>query len=174
WTLLLLRDLPTLTGEWLMKVLTAIWYHASHVKRYLSYYFSPNTHLTGEAIGLFYAGVLFREFPDAARWREVGARILVTESRRQVSADGVHFEQSTCYHRYTIDIYLHFLMLAERNGVSVPPAISECTRRMVDFLLAVRRPDGSIPVIGDADGGSLLPLARRASEDARGTFATAA
>ncbi len=60
-----------------MKVLAAIWLHAAHVKRYLSYYFSPNTHLTGEALGLFYAGVLFREFADAARWRELGARILV-------------------------------------------------------------------------------------------------
>jgi hypothetical protein len=45
---------------------------------------------------------------------------------------------------------------------------------MVEFLIAVRRPDGSIPVIGDADGGTLLPLARRAPHDSRGVFAVAA
>jgi len=174
WALLLLRDRPTLTGEWLLKILSALWFHASHVKRYLSYYFSPNTHLTGEALGLFYAGVLLREFPESTRWRELGARILVTESRRQVSGDGVHFEQSTCYHRYTIDIFLHFLMLARRNAVPVPPAIADTVRRMVDFLVSVRQPNGSIPVIGDADGGTLLPLARRTPDDGRGIFAVAA
>jgi len=174
WTLLLLRTLPSLSGEWVMTVLSAISLHASHVKRYLSYYFSPNTHLTGEGLGLFYAGVLFRECADAARWRELGARILLTESRRQVTADGVHFEQSTCYHRYTIEIYIHFLLLAARNGLSVPPAVADTVRRMLDFLLSVRQPDGSIPAIGDADGGALLPLARRAPWDGRGVFATGA
>jgi hypothetical protein len=174
WTLLLLRDMPLVTGEWVMKLLAAIWAHAAHVRRYLSYYFSPNTHLTGEALGLFYAGVLFREFADAPRWRELGARILAAESVRQVTPDGVHFEQSTCYQRYTVEIYLHYLMLASRNDVVAPAGIGDTVRRMVDFMLSVRRPNGSIPVIGDADGGTLLPLARRAPDDARGMFATAA
>jgi len=120
----------------MMKVVSAIGIHAAHVRRYLSYYFSPNTHLTGEALGLFYAGTLFTEFIDAPRWRELGASILVAESRRQVSSDGVHFEQSTCYHRYTIDIYLHFLLLASSNGVSVPRHVIDCVRQMVEFLVA--------------------------------------
>ena len=174
WTLALLHDFPGLSGEWMMKVVSAIGMHAAHVRRYLSYYFSPNTHLTGEALGLFYAGTLFTEFLDAPRWRELGARILVAESRRQVSADGVHFEQSTCYHRYTVDIYLHFLLLASSNGVGVPGNVVDRVRQMVEFLLAVRQPDGSIPAIGDVDGGTLLPLSCRRPEDAAGTFATAA
>src|SRR6266508_4854172 len=126
WTLLLLRDLPALSGAWVMKVLSAICLHASHVKRYLSYYFSPNTHLTGEALGLFYAVVLLREFHEADRWRDLGAQILITESGRQVSTDGVHFEQSTCYQRYTVEIYLHFLLLAEQNRLRVPAPIVDC------------------------------------------------
>ena len=174
WTLLLLRDLPSLSGEWVMKVLSAIWVHAEHVRRYLSYYFSPNTHLTVEALGLVYAGTLFPEFAYAARWRDRGRAILITESERQISADGVHFEQSTCYHRYTVDTYMQFLLLSERNGTPVPQPLVERTRRMVEFLLAVRQPDGSIPTIGDADGGTLLPLTPRARSDARGTFALAA
>lgn len=174
WTLLLIRELPTLSGEWVMKVLSAIWVHAEHVRRYLSYYFSPNTHLTVEALGLFYTGTLLPEFVYASRWRDRGMAILVAESQRQVSADGVHFEQSTCYHRYTVEIYLHLLLLAERNAVTVPPPIVERVRRMVEFLIAVRQPDGSIPVIGDADGGSMLPLAPRAPSDSGGVFALAA
>jgi len=173
WTLLLVRDAPQLQGDWLRRVFATLWLHASHIKRYLSYYFSPNTHLTAEALGLFYAGVLLPEFLDAPEWRELGTRILIAESQRQICTDGVHFEQSTCYHRYTLEIYAHFLLLAARNGVTVPGEVVARVQRMVEFLLAVRQPDGSIPVIGDADGGSLLPLARRAPGDSRGVFAVA-
>ena len=146
WVLLLIRNFPEITGEWVMKVLAAIWRHAIHVSSYLSYYFSPNTHLTGEALGLFYAGVLFREFDAAPEWRGRGMHVLVSESRKQISADGVHFEQSTCYQRYTIDIYQHFALLAARSNIRVPVEVDRTLQHMVDFLLAVRWPNGSVPV----------------------------
>ena len=174
WTLVLLRESSALCGARVIRILAAVWQHATHVRRYLSYYFSPNTHLTAEALGLFYAGTLFQEFRDASSWRDLGARILIAQNARQISDDGVHFEQSTCYHRYTIEIYLHFLLLAERNGISVPDHVVKRVERMVEFLIAVRRPDGSIPAIGDGDDGTLLPLAHRRSDDSRGVFAVAA
>jgi hypothetical protein len=174
WTLALLRNAEALSPARFEAALQSIWIHAAHVERHLSLYFSPNTHLTGEALGLFYAGVLFPELRPAARWRATGARVLVAESRRQVHPDGVHFELSTCYQRYMIETYLHFLVLARRNAVSVPADVEERTRLMTDFLVVMRRPDGTIPQIGDGDGGSLMPLTRRGPEDLRGVFATAA
>ncbi len=89
-------------------------------------------------------------------------------------ADGVHFEQATCYQRYTVEIYLHYLVLAECSGWPVGEEVPAQVERMLDFLLAVRRPDGTLPQIGDSDGGCLLPLARRAVGDVRGIFSTAA
>ena len=174
WTLMLLRDSPVVTAAWVHRLLAAIWLHATHVRRYLSYYCSRNTDLTGEALGLFYASTLFPEFREAERWREVAVRTLVAESDAQVCPDGVHFEQSTCYHRYSVDTYLHFLLLAERNGVDVPEHVHDRVRQMVEFLMAVRQSDGTIPAIGDDDGGSLLPLTDRSTADGRGRFAVAA
>jgi uncharacterized heparinase superfamily protein len=174
WMLMLLRDSPVVTPAWLQKMLAAIWLHATHIRRYLSYYCTRNTDLTGEALGLFYAGTLFPEFREAERWREVALRTLVTESEAQVCRDGVHFEQSTCYHRYSVDSYLHFLLLAERNSIDVPETVRDRVRQMIEFLLAVRQPDGTIPAIGDDDGGSLLPLTDRPRSDSRGLFAVAA
>ncbi len=158
WILVLLRLSPALSAELFAEMVSGVVAHAQHVERYLSFYFSPNTHLTGEALGLFYAGVLFPELPQAERWRELGADILVEQSARQVLEDGVYFERSTCYQRYTVEIYLHFLILAARNDIEVPRAVKERLQRMLDFLVAVRRPDGSDPSIGDSDGGSLLPF----------------
>src|SRR2546428_2923136 len=174
WALVLFRASSALSPELFVDMLGAIRAHASHVERYLSYYFAPNTHLTGEALGLFYAGVVFPELRAAPRWRALGVRILLQQLERHVLPDGVYFEQSTCYQRYTIEIYLHLMMLAARNAVALPPELDERIQKLVDVLVAVRRPDGSIPSTGDADGGWLLPLATRAPDDFRGVFSTAA
>lgn len=173
WTLILLRESPAVSETWLQRVLAAIWLHASHVRRYLSYYCARSTDLVGEALGLFYAGTLFREFRDADRWREVAAQILTTECDAQICRDGVHFERSTCYHRYAVDAYVHFLLLARRNGHAVPEHLVDRVQQMIEFLLAIRQPDGTIPAIGDDDGGCLLPLAGRQGRDARGVFGAA-
>ncbi len=174
WALVLFRKSRHLTPGLFVDMLGGIGDHASHVERYLSRHSSPNTHLTGEALGLFYAGVVFPESASGARWRALGQSLLEEQVHRQVLPDGVYFEQATAYQRYTIEIYLHYSMLAARNALPVSPAVGESVQRMIDVLLALRRPQGGVPAIGDADGGSLLPLVQRTPEDARGVFATAA
>ncbi|HKQ61352.1 MAG TPA: heparinase II/III family protein, partial [Candidatus Polarisedimenticolaceae bacterium] len=174
WALFLFAPAAEFSPQFRAVVLKWISIHAAHVARYLSYYFSPNTHLTGEALGLFYVGVLFPELPEARHWSALGSRILDEQSARQILDDGVYFEQSTAYQRYTLEIYLHYLILAALNGVAVPREVGERVERLVDFLLAARHPDGSMPEIGDADGGTLLALAPRAPDDFRAVFSTAA
>jgi len=174
WALFLFRGSPHLDADLFAEVTMAIESHAVHIERFLSNHSSPNTHLTGEALGLFYAGVLFPEGSSANRWRSLGQNILEEQIEQQVLEDGVYFEQATAYQIYTIEIYLHYLILARRNHVAVSPEVRVLVQLMLDVLLALRRPDGGIPSIGDQDGGSLLPLTRRAPSDARGVFATAA
>lgn len=174
WALFLFRGSSALSDDLTAELVEGIDAHASHVERYLSHSFSPNTHLTGEALGLVYAGILLPGLARSRRRLERGSRILAGQIARQVLADGIYFEQSTCYQRYSIEIGLHFLMLAARNRLAVPDEPSEGVDRMLDALLLLRGPDGRLPAIGDADGGWLLPLERRAPDDPRGVFATAA
>jgi hypothetical protein len=174
WALVLVRDAEALVPDLFAAMLDGVAAQAAHVERHLSHYFAPNTHLTGEALGLLYAGVLFPELAGASRWRAAGTGILVGESGRQILADGVEFEQSTCYARYTAEIYLHAVALAARAGRPLPAAVATRLTRLLDALLALRRPDGALPRIGDDDGGRLLPLARRAPDDAGDVFSTAA
>jgi hypothetical protein len=174
WTLALLRGAAAFTRDAFDRVVASIRAHTTHVERYLSYYFSPNTHLTGEALGLFYAGLVWRELPESARWRDVGRRILIDESERQVTTDGVYVEQATCYQRYTIEIYLHFLILATHHGVAVPAGVRERVERLLDVLVSLCGRDGAMPAIGDGDGGWLLPLTPRGPADCRGVFGLAA
>lgn len=173
WVLVLLGDAPAMTPSRRRTLQSGIATHAAYIARYLSRYFSPNTHLTGEALGLFYAGTLLDGTAPRA-WRALGARILDAEAPRQILADGVHFEQATGYQRYTIEIYLHYLLLARASGHDVPPEVAVRVERALVALLALCRPDGMMPPIGDADGGWLLPLARRRHDDPRAAFSIAA
>ena len=115
-----------------------------------------------------------RTCPVPRGGRRSASRILAEQSGQQILGDGVYFEQSTCYQRYTAEIYLHFLILAELNSIAVPADVRASVARLLDALLVLLRPDGAMPSIGDADGGWLLPLDQRAPADARGVFSTAA
>ena len=171
WTIELFRDSDALTPSLLLRMLSFLEVHALHLERYLSTYFSPNTHLTGEALGLLYLGCMLPELEGAERWKERGWRILGEQIGRQVYRDGVYFEQATYYHRYTVDIYLHAVILAERNGWDVPGAIRERLTLAAKHLAAIARPDGTIPIIGDDDGGRLAVLETREFADVRAALA---
>jgi hypothetical protein len=174
WALFLFRTSRQLTSSVFLEIADTIDAHATHIERYLSRHSSPNTHLTGEALGLIYAGMLFPDSKSSRRRKAIGREILDSQIRLQVLQDGVYFEQSTAYQIYTVDIYLHYLILSARGRVHVPAAVGHAVQRMLDVLLALRRPDGSMPAIGDADGGRLLPLCPRTPADTRGLFAIAA
>lgn len=173
WVLVLLRESTALSPASFTRVLGSIHAHATHIARHLSTTFSPNTHLLGEALGLIYAGTLFPDWAEADDWCERGRRILVEQLEQQILPDGVYFEQSTCYQRYAAEMYMHFLILAERGGLELPRGVSERVERCVDFLLSIRRPDGTVVQIGDGDGGFLLPLSPRDADDMRGVFSLA-
>ena len=88
WSLELFRNSPALTAALRLRMLKFLHVHACHLERFLSTYFSPNTHLTGEALGLFYAGTVLPEFRRADLWARRGWSILVEQIERQVHPDG--------------------------------------------------------------------------------------
>ncbi len=149
------------------RFLTALGRHGRYLELNLSIYFSPNTHLLGEAVALHALGVLFPEFPHAARWAKDGGRIVEQQMERQVRADGSHFEQSAYYHVYALDFFLLYRLLAK------PPATYD-TRlvAMAEYLDALLGIDGMLPLIGDDDGGRVFhPYGERAGFG-RATMAT--
>jgi uncharacterized heparinase superfamily protein len=174
WALHFFRHAAELTAEVSLLIAKTLYLNALHLETYLSTYFSPNTHLTGEALGLFYLGVTLPEFKDSSRWRSTGLRILTEQLERHVQADGAYFEQSSYYHRYTTDFYLHLQILLNSNGQSGPPGLNEKLQLLLDHLMYITRPDGTTPFFGDDDGGRLVKLDTRAANDFRATLSTGA
>jgi hypothetical protein len=167
-------DVP---GEppWLVDLLLGLDVQLRQVERNLSWYFSPNTHLLGEALALYVAGRTWPEFTRAAEWARIGGDILVGEIDRQVLGDGFHVERSTHYHRYALDFYLLALATARlTSDTGREEALAGVAHRMASALRCVTDAAGRVPIIGDDDGGELFPIAGHAPDDVRPTLAWAA
>lgn len=173
WALSFLRDSDVLSPPLYRRVLAYIDLQARHIARNLSTYFSPNTHLTGEALGLLTIGLCFPELAVSYESARIGRSILESQIERQVRADGAYVEQSPHYQRYTLDIYLHAIVLARRAG---PPleGVDARLRAALEHAMYITMPDGSFPLIGDDDGGQLLPLDAAPPNDFRPALATGA
>ncbi len=172
WTYHLLQGapgLPNFREEWLRGLAL----HGRHIERYLSTYFSPNTHLLGEGVALFFLGVLCPELNAAERWKSLGWRIVLEEARRQVQADGFHFEQSTYYHVYALDFFLHSAVLASVNDIPIPKELEEALGKMLTALYLLGR-GGPPPRLGDDDGGRVFDPRRNGSDHMLDPLATGA
>jgi len=164
-----------LAAGWLVDMLAGIDRQLTHVEHHLSYYFSPNTHLTGEALALYVVGHAFPELAASERWVATGRRILLQEIDRQILADGGHAERSTHYQRYTLDFYLLALLTARRAAdVDAARTFASAAMRLADFTRLIADDEGRIPLIGDDDGGMLWPISGRECSDVRDSLAVAA
>ena len=175
WAFHFFRNSQHFTPKIFKKALKYLYLHARHIEQYLSKYYSPNTHLTGEGLGLYYLGTQLPFFNRAKNWRDLGGDILFSEVTKQIHADGVYFEQSTWYQKYTVDIFSQFVILRSLNpdaGFDLRGAeLKGRLQAAFDYLMHVTMPNGRTPLIGDDDGGRMLPLAVTEPDDFRGSLA---
>jgi hypothetical protein len=158
WALPLVLHTPRFTPDLCLRVLRSIVAQTRHVAANLSTYSSPNTHLLAEALALFVVGTALPELEAASEWRSRARAILEREIDVQVGEDGFYREASTYYHAYAVELYLLAVVVAERNDVALAPAVRAGLERMLEALAWLTRPDGSLPNVGDADGGRTLRL----------------
>jgi hypothetical protein len=116
---------------------------------------------------------LLPQIKSAVRWRKLGWQIILNEAKNQVRADGFHFEQSSYYHVYAIDFFLHAAVLAMNNGIPLPPEFEQKLQKMLDALCLLGS-NGYVPRFGDDDGGRLFDGRRNRTEHLLDPLATGA
>ena len=159
---------------WIVDLLLALDRQLTHVEQNLSRYFSPNTHLTGEALALYVSGAALPELRASARRQALGREVLTREATRQINPDGGHAELSTHYHRYSTDFYLLALAVARAANDPAADVFEDAARRQAHYLRSITDDAGRRPAIGDDDGGQLFPVCGLAPDDCRDTLSTAA
>ncbi|MEP6914398.1 MAG: alginate lyase family protein [Acidobacteriota bacterium] len=160
-------------APWIVDLLLGLDRQLLHVAHNLSTYFSPNTHLSGEALGLYVAGCALPELKSSVQLKALGRRILVEQIDRQIKADGGHAELSAHYHRYSTDFYLLATQVARRSGDTAAGALEHAALRQAKYLRTIADDNGILPLIGDDDGGQLFPICGRRAADCRDTLAAA-
>ena len=159
---------------WIVDLLMALDRQLTHVEQNLSRYFSPNTHLSGEALALYVAGRSLPELQSSSSRSHAGRKVLLEEATRQVREDGMHAELSVHYHRYSTDFYLLALSVARLTRDAAEPDFRAAALRQSRALRLLADDRGRLPLIGDDDGGQLFPICGRPVTDCRDTLATAA
>src|SRR5262249_39266172 len=165
-----MRDRDT----WLVDLLLALDRQLTHVEQNLSHYFSPNTHLLGEALALYVCGRALPELAASGRRAAIGRRILLDEIDRQIAPDGGHAERSTHYQRYALDFYLLAPIVARLTADAAASRFEEAAGRLAFAARLLADDGGRLPHIGDDDGGVLLATAGRAPDDIRDSLSIAA
>jgi hypothetical protein len=147
--------------------LRALYMHGEYIAGHLERGEVNGNHYLSDAAGLVFVGAFFRGTAKGRRWLAIGQEIVDSEIFKQTSEDGVDFEKSTAYHRLVLELFLTSRLLLERNGA--PPPIEWVGRleRMLEFVEAYIKPDGTIPLIGDADDGRVQKLGVQGINDHR-------
>ncbi len=161
-------------APWVVDLLLGLDRQLAQVEANLSRYFSPNTHLTGEALGLYVCGCALPELRGASSWVQAGREVLLEQIDRQILPDGGHVERSAHYHRYTLDFYLLALVVARLVGDPAADRFRDAVRRLAGTARMLADDEGRLPLVGDDDGGMLFPMCGRKPADARDSLATAA
>lgn len=159
---------------WRLDLLLGLDRQLAHVADNLSRYFSPNTHLSGEALALYVVSLAFPELRESAARAALGRDILLEESRRQVLPDGGHAEGSTHYHRYSTDFYLLAALVGQQSGDPVANELAASAKAQAEVLRTLADDYGGLQTIGDDDGGQLFGMCGTAPSDVRTTLAIAA
>ena len=146
-----------------------LWLHARHLETNLSVYFSPNTHLLGESLALYAIGRMYPQLVGSRRFIRTGGGIVEKQLDFQIRPDGSHFEQSTYYHVYALDMFLLYYVLAGR-----PSRMNSKLLQMARYLDALAGPSRRLFSSGDDDGGRLFHPFGDRDRFCRATLATCA
>ncbi len=101
--------------------------------------------------GLFIAGVMLPQTARAKEYVAEALRRLELEMQIQVYRDGMQWEQSPMYHNEVAHCYLDVVLLAKRNGITLPESILRKTHAMCMFDLYAAKPDHNEISMGDSD-----------------------
>ncbi|MCW5656399.1 MAG: alginate lyase family protein [Burkholderiaceae bacterium] len=121
-------------------------------------------HLFSNAKALVFAGCFF-DGPEAHGWLQRGIAILERELGEQILADGGQYERSPMYHALALEDVLDLLSIASACAPQVErlhalqDVLRQVAPRMLQWLCAMRHPDGTLGRFNDCAEGVAAPAA---------------
>jgi hypothetical protein len=132
--------------------------HLIFITQNYSKYSSADNHLIGEASGVFIGSLTWQVWIDCERWICSAQRILEDEVMKQFAEDGVNLEQSTCYHKLSLEFALAAGICARSNTRDFDNKVWNRIHIAATFLGSIMLYDGTVPAVGDGDDSRVLGL----------------
>jgi len=135
--------------------LKALYHHGAHIERHLFYSRScvRNNHLLGELSALVILGIFFKKAEWINYWPELESTV-----SEQFYEDGVNFEQSINYHKYSLQFVILANIFLKKAGILLGEQVQQLILKAEEFVRWTEKPNGSWPNIGDNDNGMVCRL----------------
>ena len=159
WAIALLKDYTIEKGQ-SDKISESIYQHGWFIFRNLegSKLSYNGNHYYSDLVGLLHIGLLFKKDAEGNFWYDFAKKELFREMRAQILPSGMHYENSTNYHRLVLELTLPCLAILKKNNHIIPPDITARLKAMFEIVELLVLPNGEMPIIGDQDNGRCLPV----------------
>lgn len=138
-----------------LKILSnQIHYHLHYLENHLSKYSSANNHYLAEISGITIIHCAF-QIKEKSCLKKWVARYF-SEIKRQINADGVHFELSTRYHVEMLDHITNTVLFITRNKIQIDDHIKKRLKKAYLFNHFNLESESNNTGFGDSDNGFLL------------------
>jgi hypothetical protein len=111
-----------------------------------------------QSLSLLHLGIAFPVLDVSESSIRVGKRRLMSQLEYYVNSEGVILEHSPGYHRNGLGRLAAVARYFGLLGEPVSDDFATRYRKALDFLAALRRPDGTLPPIGDTDDRPLSAI----------------
>lgn len=140
-------------GNFFKLILQSMFQHAY----YLMYFYSKRgkNHTVGELCGLYLFSKIFEEFPPIKRWEQKICKKMKKQIVLQTRQDGTNIEQSVSYHRFVLELFSLFLIIAREKISQKEIYLIE---KSYEYLSYILKPNSKFPLIGDSNEISSLLL----------------
>ena len=106
-------------------------------------------------MSLIYLSHFLKGRKEILQWQKFSLKALEEEMKYQVYEDGVDYELSVSYHRYVFELFLWAAYVLKINKVDLSNEFWLKLGKMMNFVLAIIKPNGLAPQIGDSDDSRL-------------------
>jgi hypothetical protein len=154
-------DSSSLSAEFWQRFLKSLFVHGRYIEHHLEYAKRNGNHLLSDIVGLLFIGIFFRSASFGQEWTASSVDALQEEMETQVYPDGVNYEKSVGYHRLVLELFYTATILCQYNKIPLRDSFMKRLEKMFEFTHAYTRPDGSAPVVGDADDARLFQFSAR-------------
>jgi hypothetical protein len=149
-------DCAALEESFWRRAYSALYDHAAFIfTNFENKYEVTSNHYLSNVVGLHVLACDFYDLEAGAEWEHWCRDAVETEINVQIHDEGTDFESAVPYHRLVTELFMASARLARLRGQPLSATLEAKLARMVDFTVAITRPDGRMPVIGDADDGRL-------------------